>query len=211
MWYLAISILAIISLIFGITGILKTKPESPSTGQTLRVDHRLQTMAPRDSINGKSSREEIEKKLTKLAKSPAPTSLKPGAMCYDMAGPPERVEYVCPICGEKTLYTDDKTYFIFYDLQTCRTAITSIEGLDIRLDEKQFCKKCSPDVTKPELCLNIYYKGEEAPQHSCNISAEDVDLLYEFMSGKNKHTSFNDHEYPLKDYTPRLKELLGIK
>ena len=27
-----------------------------------------------------------------------------GAMCYDMCMPPPVTEYVCPVCGEKTLY-----------------------------------------------------------------------------------------------------------
>lgn len=49
-------------------------------------------------------RDEMRKRLEELAKSAPPKDLSSGAMCYEMATPPERAEYVCPACGDKTLY-----------------------------------------------------------------------------------------------------------
>ena len=53
------------------------------------------------------TRLELENRLKKLAESEPPKELFMGAMCYDMAAPPARVEYVCPDCGEKTFYVQD--------------------------------------------------------------------------------------------------------
>jgi hypothetical protein len=43
-------------------------------------------------------------KLDELAEQPGPKDLKRGAMCYSIAPPPNREEYICPKCGERTLY-----------------------------------------------------------------------------------------------------------
>jgi len=54
------------------------------------------------------TREQLDKLLNALAEKPAPEAKRmPMAMCYRMAAPPERVEYVCPQCGEKTIYSRD--------------------------------------------------------------------------------------------------------
>lgn len=57
------------------------------------------------------SREDIQKQLAVIAKSPPPLGQPPGAMCYKVAAPPSRIDYVCPTCGEKTLYAYDAQGF----------------------------------------------------------------------------------------------------
>ena len=53
---------------------------------------------------------DIEARLDALSKAPPPTTLMPGAMCYE---PVMReiektpAEYICPLCGEKTLFQRD--------------------------------------------------------------------------------------------------------
>ena len=68
---------------------------------------------------GKLSQTRINEMLEKLETTQAPEP-RMGAMCYDMAGPPNRVEYVCPVCGEKTLYTEQKAFLIGAELESCR-------------------------------------------------------------------------------------------
>jgi hypothetical protein len=51
-----------------------------------------------------SHREELRRRLEELARSEPPRDLSPGAMCYSMMGPPAVAEYVCLLCGQKTLY-----------------------------------------------------------------------------------------------------------
>src|SRR5512137_2277649 len=89
---------------------------------------------------------EVEKLLARVERSPEPDPTM-GAMCYDMAGPPSVAEYVCPVCGEKTVYSDDNTWFLSYELPTARLLLeqaASASGLDVALDESQFCSSCSP-------------------------------------------------------------------
>jgi hypothetical protein len=210
MWYIVAIVIALAGLIFGVISTLKAGPPGAGNVKNQDVDHRLKRVTPPDSIYGKYTRGEITDKLRKLVNSPPPVNLKPGAMCYDMAGPPATAEYICPVCGEKTIYTEENTYTVQYGISSCRTTISSIKGLGITLDESQFCRKCRPEVEKPELCIQVKYKDEEKPHVCCKVSSDDLELIYEFINGEKKHAAFNGEEYPLKDYAARLKELLGI-
>jgi hypothetical protein len=210
MWYLVVVVIVLAGLLAGFAGMFKGVKQNSEQGKNLNVDHRLRVMNPLDSIHGSYTRAEIRKKLIKLASSVAPVSLKRGAMCYDMAGPPERAEYVCPVCGEKTIYTLNQTSIVQYEIPSCRQQIKSIQGLDIRLDESQYCHKCHPEVTEPSLCILIKYINEEKPYECCSVSSDDIELIYEFMKGDNKHLGDRDAEYPLKNYANRLEQLLGV-
>ena len=160
------------------------------------------------------SKEALINRLKSLAQKPAPKNLNMGAMCYDMADPPDRAEYVCPVCGSKTLYANkdnsDIPQFIERDLASCRQIAKSITKVKVVPDESQFCRKCKPNVKKPQLCLTIHYP-DQSKHSACKISEEDMNLLSEFFSGSDKHKLDNDEELPLKDYIKRLEELLGIK
>jgi hypothetical protein len=146
-----------------------------------------------------------------LAKSSPPTNLSTGAMCYKVAGPPNRVEYVCPTCGVKTLYTETEAFRVHRDLPACRATINTVNCLDIKLNESQFCRKCSPNFEHPSIGIIIKYKGDPKEQIIWGISRTDLDLLAEFCQGKNIHSDNNDFESPLKNYMNRLQELLKIK
>lgn len=206
MWNIIIFVVLGLFFLLEITGCFSNKSKGTSGSE---LDSNSLTL--KDSIKGKVTKEEMQKKLKHLSNSPAPSNLKQGAMCYEVAGPPARAEYVCPVCGEKTLYTDDFTSFIQYDLQGCRYSVSKIKGIDAELDESQFCKKCSPDVINPSMCLEYSYSGDTAKQKICDISENDLELLVEFTNGSKIHTGFNGTEYPLKEYVGRLEKLLSIK
>ncbi len=166
-------------------------------------------------------RSQVRERLLKLSKSVAPEKLSMGAMCYDMVGPPGRVEYVCPKCGEKTLYASKKsddntrhyarTDFLEWELPACRKMVKQIKGLDVRLDESQFCAKCSLNAKNPKLVLLVHYADKDEPHRVEGINADDLRLIQEFLSGKEKHVGKQDLESPLKNYLKRLEELLGVK
>ena len=211
MEYILIAVAAFFIAIFiGITGvkgqIIKEKPKTPEI-----------TVTEAKSVK----RADIQQSLQKLAASKPPEVNKMGAMCYEMSGPPETAQYVCPKCGEKTLYKlgkdEDarKNYavnnFIEYELDSCRRAAKSIKGINLTLDESQFCKKCSPDVKSPKLAIVINYEGEKEPHRVEGITCNDLQLIAEFLSGADVHVSDNDAETPLKNYTKRLSELLGVE
>ena len=169
------------------------------------------------------TRENIEKNLKKLKKTPAPENLSPGAMCYEVTAPPQRLEYVCPDCGEKTLYAMKEyetpgdrdlnwqtSQLLEWELQTCRQYIKQIKlKIDAELIEKPFCMHCSPDAVKPVLGLKVTLNVEEKAHYTEHVTANDLKLLLEFLEGKLVHKGAADWETPLKDHIKRLEELLG--
>lgn len=159
-----------------------------------------------------SEREVLTKRLQELSVQPAPTDLKPGAMCYKPAGPPEQTEYVCPACKEKTLYANVVVVAVLQrDLEACRRLVKEIKGLKVELDESRFCRKCHPEVKDPKLGLVVRYPGQPEPHRVWGVTSDDLRLIAEFLSGKNKHVSANEGETPIKDHLKRLEELLGVK
>lgn len=163
------------------------------------------------------TKEEIAQKLKKLKESPPPTKLAPAAMCYKMACPPDRVEYICPSCGSRTLYSTggtgnyEQVTLVREGIPECRRLVKSIAGLSLSFDESEFCKKCSPGVSSPALTLIIKYPGEKTPRRVKGVSANDLRLIDEFLSGKSYHEAGRGEQTPLASYIPRLQELLGIK
>lgn len=168
--------------------------------------------------DGKLEREEIKRLLTQLPATADRDLNKMGAMCYKMAGPPERAEYNCPTCGEKTLYvraTDNQESYtavttVGWWLESYRRSIKEIKGIYVVLDESQFCKKCSPHVKTPALSLNITLPGETTSHHVTAFSLEDIRLLIEFTHGEIIHKGSQDRESLLKDHQADLERLLGV-
>ena len=170
-------------------------------------------VAPVDAPSGPGSRADIAARLKKLADAPPPKELSMGAMCYEMMAPPDRAEYVCPDCGEKTLYATadgdrDAPQFISWTLPACRETVKTVRDLTLVLDESGYCAKCSPDAKKPTLALVVKYP--DGTEHRTeNVTAEDLIVLREFASGALKHDGGQQGEKPLKKWLPRLRQLLG--
>lgn len=162
-------------------------------------------------------RQELAKRLQALEVAPPPTQLAPGAMCYKVAGPPERVEYTCLKCGEKTLYSRAENrggvIHTLTMLDTFRRLTRQIKdkGLDCRLDETAFCKKCAGGAKEPLFVLETRWPGEKEPHRATLNGSDDLKLILELIEGKTKHAGIADWERPMKDYLPRLRELLGVK
>jgi hypothetical protein len=202
MWYIITAVVATGAAF--LTGWVGCANHSKTVGENI-------SQTPLDTIKGLFSRQQIKEKLEVLASTPAPENLKNGAMCYKIAAPPNRTEYICPVCGERTVHTDNTARFIERELTVCRTLADSISGIDLVLDEKQFCKKCSPKTEDPSLCIHLKFAGDTTTNTVCSVYSEDMQLLYEFTKGKLMHKDDYDNETPLKNYSVRLRELLGIK
>ncbi len=163
---------------------------------------------------GPGSRADVAARLAALARDPAPDDLAPGAMCYEMVGPPDRAEYVCPTCGEKTLYAsteedDARASRAGSEVPACRRLASEVRDLNVRLDESAFCEKCRPGVATPRLALVVRYPdGREVRTEGVN--SLDLTLLVEFTTGSRKHDGGMQGEIPLKEYLPRLQALLGV-
>lgn len=80
-----------------------------------------------------------------------------------------------------------------------------------QLDESQFCRQCSPEIKEPKLILNLQLVGDTAPRRIEGVTAFDLQLLDQFLRGADKIDVGQDRERALRDFLPRLQELLGVK
>ncbi len=164
------------------------------------------------------SRADLEKRLQDLAKAPPPTKLSPGAMCYDMAMPTQRIDYVCPACQEKTLYSNrsgnawNVPGLMLLEADTYRRLAKQLQdrGLACKLDESAFCQKCGKDIKEKSFVLETRWPGQEKPHRTVLRATNDLKLVLEFLDGKKIHAGEQGAESPLKNYLPRIQELLGL-
>jgi hypothetical protein len=158
------------------------------------------------------STEELGVLLERLERETAPEPVM-GAMCYAAAMYPEVAEYVCPVCGEKTLYTDYNTEFVEWELQGCRRLFGEIEAvveMEIELDETQFCQYCSGgEIESPMLVLRI--TRDDGTVISNPVGQLDLMLLESFVKGRLFYYTWNDGQEPLRPHVDRIATLLGIE
>jgi hypothetical protein len=202
MWYIIIIVISAAGIIFGAFSCnLKN-----SKTNILNKD-----ISPDDTVKGAYKRIAIKEKLEALANAPAPTELKQGAMCYAAMLKRDSAEFICPKCGERTLYTGDLGWTVSRELPVSRNLADSIPAINLVLDESQFCKKCNPNIEIPQLCINYKLADDASETHICGISPNDLKIMKEFLQGKDKHLTNNDAEVPLKNFLPRLQELFGMQ
>jgi len=163
-----------------------------------------------------SKKIDVDRLLKRVADTPAPKELKMGAMCYDMASTPERVEYVCPRCGTKTIYAwNTKARMGGWNspalaIERYRSYIVELNkvGLDAKLDESFLCSTCNKDG-KASLFIEVTL-GKQAVRTAL-IDMNDLRKLIAFVQGDLVWKGDQDRELPLKPELPRIKQLLGVK
>jgi len=201
---LVIAILAavLLTVLLGVTGCRNERPagSKPSPG--------FRTRTTRSGTG--LDRAALQDRLNQLALAPAPAIQNMGAMCYEMAPPPATANYVCPRCGNKTLYNSAQSAFLDSELQECRDLVREIGLSSVRLDETEFCRTCRPAVTKPALALVLLYDDAATSRVVRNIDANDLRILRGFFEGKEICKDAFDAESPLKDHLDRLETLLGL-
>lgn len=155
------------------------------------------------------SSEDIRSQLKILSMKSIPKDIEiRGAMCYDVAMPPERVEYVCPKDGSKTIYTTEMVEFIEYQLPAIRSLAETMPSVSVTVDESEFCKKCSPNIKIPQVSMTIHFSDRT---HTVKgISLRDIKIMYAFLSGNDRYKDEYDAETALQDLIPRLEQLLGV-
>lgn len=214
MYYL-FAVILMTSVLFMAAGCRKQKLQEPNFPLSSAIVSKSSTFL---------SREKIQSQLQKIALSPRPETKKISAMCYEIAAPPSVAEYVCPKCGEKTLYVremanssdkgniadQDTISALKWELDGCRRQIQKISKLSVELDESQFCKKCSPDVKNPQLVLVVHYPEEQKIHRYMGVTTSDFELLIHFLNGEKKYKLMMDDETAIKDHLQQLKKLLGV-
>ena len=160
---------------------------------------------------------ELQRMLGRIDRAPEP-ELKMGAMCYDMAGPPATVDYVCPTCHAKTVYAlgakganMDLVWLVAYDLTAARRIAAQIRtrAPGVVLDESPLCRQCTPAAGHPALRLRLTFVDGTSRVVE-KVSTGDLRLLQGFFDGKLVAPGAQDDESPLKKDLPRLRELLGF-
>ena len=157
-------------------------------------------------------RDEIRSLLQKLADTPVARLRNFTAMCYESAAPPDRAEYVCPDCGERTVYTKQMVSMVEWDLSACRRVFGEFGERardSVKLDESQFCRHFRPEVEKPELVLTL--TRADGQHHVAGIDEQRLRILGAFLAGRTFYTDEADAEIRLKKMLPALEKLLGVK
>lgn len=135
-----------------------------------------------------------------------------GAMCYDTAAPMDRLEYICPKCGEVTLYSFiSEASSAVSNINYLRNLVKKITKMQVTLDESRLCTYCGPKATANELCIIVQANKNSKPKKTCGITESDINLLYEYSEGQKEHTDVFGFKAPIENYYERLEELLGVK
>lgn len=156
----------------------------------------------------------IEELLNNVADTLVPDDVQMGAMCYEVAMPPERTEYVCLTCGKKTIHATGQAGEWWDSPSLCvqqyRTVIHKLNmlGLDVKLDEAFLCSACKKDGTSA-FFIEVTYKKRKS--RSALSSINDLHKLLACFEEKLAWTDDNGQERPLKPELPRICQLLGLE
>lgn len=203
MWYVA----AVAGIV--IAGTLAGVVKSRGTG-SFKEENPLSMIINSSAIKPLSI-QQVNFLLARLEREEPPEPVF-GAMCYEMMAAPAVAEYICPVCGEKTLYEDFQTAFIEWELQGARRLAESIDAateFDVTLDETLFCSYCSEDtVDQPYLILRVVPEEGEVVMN--RVSITDLNKLDSFLQGRLYWLTDNDSQEPLQNDGDRIRELLGL-
>lgn len=156
------------------------------------------------------SRGEVETMLDSLERKDEPEPVF-GAMCYEPVAAPSNCEYICPVCGERTLYSDYTTVMRVEGLPATRELfdrLRTVTPMDVRLDEVSFCSVCGGGDSLPAPVLIVDLS--DAEPCSSEVSDDDLRLLLGFLSGEASYATVNDGTLPLKPQMQRIRRLLGL-
>jgi hypothetical protein len=160
---------------------------------------------------GDLSIEEVNVLLARLESEEPPEPVM-GAMCYAAMAIPATAEYVCPVCGEKTLYSGYVTELVEWELPAMRRMTESVDSLTefrIFLDESQFCSFCSEEEHEDPLVL-LRVVLEDGTETVNPVSITDLRMLESFLQGRLSYMTFNDSEQPLREHADRIRTLMGL-
>jgi predicted RNA-binding Zn-ribbon protein involved in translation (DUF1610 family) len=106
-----------------------------------------------------------------------------GAMCYEPVAMPQVAEYVCPVCGEKTVYEGSEARLVEFELPEARRIMgemAAVTDLEMELDESRFCQACDEEgVETPEMVLRVQW--DDGREVSNVVSVTDLRMLRGFL------------------------------
>jgi len=168
--------------------------------------------------DGALAQEHLDKMLAQVAETPSTSEMDPGAMCYEIAFPPARIDYVCPLCKSKTLHEKWENTERVEEMDRYRKQVKRIKelGADVALDETDFCSQCRRDKDSDKLNLYILVWTDKRALRT-QLEENDLKKVIAFLEKKNVwNSSYNctsegcGCEKPLKDELPRIRKILGL-
>ncbi|MCX7045273.1 MAG: hypothetical protein NTX50_07320 [Candidatus Sumerlaeota bacterium] len=162
------------------------------------------------SIQSLSS-EEVGRMLSRLEKQSGRYDSMIGASCYIMSPPPDRADYICPVCGEKTLYTSNSAHLIprLGSFRSKFEALSQRKEAQFALDESSLCMKCRPEAKVRALMLKVTYANGARHEEPLQ-SVDELQMLKGFLDGLCIYNDSWGNVASLCGQAPRLRALLGI-
>lgn len=202
MWYIAV--LAIVLTAGAFAGASRLKSSSQFQKDLFPVGTGIRSL---ESL----SMEQINTLLARLEQEEPPEPVF-GAMCYGPVAIPDSAEYICPDCGEKTIYNGNMSSFFQWELETARRLAEYIDAstdFSVQLDETLYCDYCSPEQGEdPSMLLRVM--DESGVETVNRVTVTDLRMLDSFLQGRLYWVTDNDGQQPLKDHAERMALLLGM-
>jgi len=152
---------------------------------------------------GLRSRAELCEQLAEFAgrcrePEPPPVDRAPAAMCYSVSVRPEEPAfYLCPSCGQRTLWNLGSLLTSLRALRAQADALAEL-GVWVTVEERSFCRQCSPGESLPTLELRLRLDGGGQAR---KLDSYDLECLLAFLRGQADRVQAAD--------IPRLERLLS--
>jgi hypothetical protein len=131
--------------------------------------------------------------------------------CYMTGMRLTTAEYICPVCGYKTLYDKDRTAWVVKEIVGYRRGfdqLNRVSPLKMTLDESSLCAQCSPNATEHQVGLTVTH-GDGTSQTTSPVSWNDLSILREYFEGHLTDYTPNMTPGMIRENTFRIGQLLG--
>ncbi len=196
---------------FSVNGRAMASPAEPSTPPAVPAAPPSPPAEPvKAETVSKLSRSEVQRLLQRLLSEPPPPQAQ-GAMCYAPLPPKETADYVCPACGEKTVYAGKDVHQPEEALAARRAfeSLKAVAGDAVAMDETTFCRKCRPEARRGVVTLTIRYDDGTTVRQT--VTASEIGLLTNLLRGDLSQRTWNDGQEPLQPQVPKLEKLTGVQ
>lgn len=157
------------------------------------------------------TRGEIKQRLAQLKRVEQYVVVQ-SAMCYKPAAPATRVDYLCPKCGARTVFTENMAVYI-RGIESARSTIPELNRLSDKLkselhftlDESALCARCA----KGKPGMRAILVTTDMRKHAHRVDLEYPSDLYAIkclLEGK-RYAGLAS----LGDISDRLRDLMGLE
>lgn len=156
-----------------------------------------------------SGRERVKLLLERVENEESPEFVM-GAMCYAPMAFPERVEYVCPVCGERTFFSFSEAGLLQWDIHAMRRLVEEMKDnsyFEAALLET-FCGNCHPGEIPGVSLRLVYAMGDTVVTP---VTLTDLQMVSALIQGRLSYFTGNDSQAPLKEHADRLRAILGME